>query len=527
MAVVLRDYQKALLNSPEIQAILYSLIGKGDAPSVVAPLVVAPTGAGKTRMFAAMAAWCQSQRLRVYILVPRREILAQTVRALGEVGVTPGQIAAGRPMTGDLVQVASVQTVVNRLTVARKPDLIIVDEAHHSTMANSLGKILQWWTVPRVGFTATPQRLDGVGLRGMFDSLIRGPTLKWLVEEGFLAYPHVLQPPGAEGQEEYHITRGDFDKAEQEAVMRGQAIMGRVIEHYREYLDGAPSIYWCVSIEHAKIMADQFVQAGYRACAVWGDMPADDRDSALTGLGDGRVQVVTFCDLINEGIDIPAVMGVGILRKSMSLSLVRQVVGRGLRPIYAPGYDLATKEGRRAAQMEGPKPRLIVLDHVGVTTKKWGHGHPLSEPEWSLDSVKRKKGEKPPAITTCPKCYGVWPGRPRICPDPKCRHSFDGAAAEKKRAELVEIEGRLVEAGMDEDEADNLAGFIQQAMTVNAKTRQKMMLKAAYGFAEGDLSEETAKDRIRALADIAGYSKDWVTVAWGIVQKNGRGGLKR
>lgn len=516
MSIILRDYQNHLLNAPEVKAIMYHLLGTKPQPDHMAPLIVAPTGSGKTRMFAAVARWCRDNRLRVYILVPRREILAQTVRALAEVGVTPGQIAAGRPMTGDIVQVASVQTIVNRLTTARKPDLIIVDEAHHSTMANSIGKILAHWPVPRLGFTATPQRLDGVGLRAMFDALILGPTLKWLVEQGFLAYPHVLQPPGAEGNEDYHITRGDFDKEEQEAIMAGKAIMGKVIEHYREYLDGAPSIYWCVSIKHAKAMADEFTDAGYRARAVWGDMPAEDRDYALNGLGNGAVQVVTFCDLINEGIDIPAVMGVGILRKSMSLSLVRQVIGRGLRPVYAPGYDLGTMEGRKAAQMEGPKPRAIILDHVGVTTSTWGHGHPLKEPAWSLDSVRRKRGEKPPATVTCPKCYGVWPGRPRTCP--ACGYSFDGAEQAKKRAELVELEGKLVEAGLDEDAADDLAGFVQRAMSVDAKTRQKMLLKAAFDIAE-EGAEDVVKRKLKALAEAAGYSERWSDWAWLHMQK--------
>lgn len=516
MSVTLRPYQKDILNDEAVVHILHKADGKRTEPLLyTAPLVVAPTGAGKTRMFAAVAKWCHDHRLRVIILVPRREILRQTVSALNEAdpAMGIGQIASGRPMTGDLIQVASIQTIVNRLAVCRKPDIIIVDEAHHSTIENGLGKILNFWKeIPRIAFSATPQRLDGKGLRALFDKLILGPSLRWLVEEGFLAYPYVLQPPGAEGGE-YHVTRGDFDLKEQEAVMAGKAIMGNVIAHYRQYLDGAPTICWCVSIEHAKLMATQFQEAGYSAEAVWGNMPDDERDRCLGGLGDGSVQIVTFCDLIGEGVDIPAVTGVIMLRKTMSLSLCRQVIGRGLRPVYAKGSDLSTAEGRKQAQRDGVKPRAIILDHVGNTTSAWGHGHPLTEPVWSLDSQRRKKGEKPPATVTCPKCYGVWPGRPRTCP--ACGYSFQGAEQAAKKAELVELEGELVEAGIEREDAHGLAEFVRDANSADAKTRQKMLLGKAFSLAlADDESEEIRKRKIAELAKKVGYDESWTEWAW-------------
>lgn len=522
MGVVLRPYQKDILNHPDIVVILRYLEGKRALPEITAPLVVAPTGAGKTRMFAAVARWCYDHGIRVVILVPRREILRQTIMALNEAGVIAGQIAADKPMTSDLIQVASIQTLTRRLTVAKKPALVIVDEAHHSTISNGLGKILQWWPVPRIGFSATPQRLDGVGMRALFDSLIQGPSLKSLVLDGYLSMPYVLQPPGAGGAESYHVTRGDFDTKEQAEAMMDGAIVGNVLTHYRKYLDGAPTICWCVSIEHAKIMADQFRQAGYRAEAVWGDMDDKARDWALGGLGTGEVQVVCFCDLIGEGVDIPAVTGVIMLRKTMSLALCRQVIGRGLRPVYQDGYDLSTAEGRKAAQAEGPKPRAVILDHVGNTTSEWGHGHPLTEPEWSLDSQKRKKGEKPPATVTCPKCYGVWPGRPRVCP--ACGHSFAGAAVEAERSKLVEIEGELVAAGVPEDEAEGLAQFVRAAQSEGAAKRQKMLLAKAFALALDTRDQEDVRKRkIAELARMVGYDPEkWTTWAWRYVAENAR-----
>ena len=530
LTITLRPYQKDILNHADIVAILRYLEGKRELPDIIAPLVVAPTGSGKTNMMAAVARWCYDHSIRVVILVPKRKIARNTIKTLHEFGVIAGMIMAGRPMTSDIIQVATTGTIVNRLSVCKKPAIILIDEAHHSTMANTIGKITQFWPISRIGFSATPQRLDGVGLRAMFDKLIQEIldvdrkteikiTQRWLVNQGYLAMPYVLQPPGAEGAATYHVTRGDFDEKEQETAMIDGAIMGNVIDHYRKHLDGAPTICWCVSIKHAQVMADQFNQAGYIAVAVWGDGQDDDEfDTIMDGLETGRINVVTFCDMIDEGIDVPAVSGVIMLRRTMSLTKCRQVIGRGLRPVYAPGFTLDTPEGRKAAQAAGPKPRAVILDHVGNTTSEWGHGHPLTEPEWSLDSVKRKKGEKPPATVTCPKCYGVWPGRPRTCP--ACGFSFQGAAIEGEKTKLTEIEGELVAAGLPENEAHGLAEFVRAAQSESAAKRQKMLLSKAFQLAlDTREQEDVRKRKIAELARAVGYDPEkWVPWAWSFVQ---------
>jgi superfamily II DNA or RNA helicase len=261
-------------------------------------------------------------------------------------------------------------------------------------------------------------------------------------------------------------------------------------------------------------MASVFEGAGYRAKAVWGDMADDDRESALSGLGDGRVQVVTFADLIGEGVDIPAVAGVILLRRTLSLSLFLQIVGRSLRPVYADGFDLGTVEGRRAAQLAGPKPRAIILDHAGNYQI---HGHVLADREWSLDSKKRKlKEDAPPTTTQCPRCYGVWPGKPRYCPGvlpltrEPCAYDFVGADVQRKAADIAVIEGELVEAGIDESDAASVAAFVAAALKADPKTRQKMLLRKAFDLA----SEDDGRDTMKALAAAVGYKESWSRWAW-------------
>jgi len=493
----LRPYQQEMLK----------LIRAALIRGVTTPLVVAPTGAGKTMLFSHIAAGAKEKRNRVIILTHRQEILKQTVKTLYSLGISCGQIITGKPMTSDLIQVASVQTLVRRLAVVKRPDLIITDEAHHTTEKNTWGRIHNYWaTVPNIGFSATPQRLDGVGLGDCYQEIIQGPTLMTLVKDGWLSMPHMMRQPD-EIAHQYHVTRGDFDTKEQQAVMTGRKIVGDVVDHYREHLNGQPVICSCVSVEHARIMADVFNQAGYRAAPVWGDMPDQAREDTLAGLGDGRVQIVTFDSLIGEGVDIPAVAGVIMLRRTLSLSLYLQIVGRALRPLYADGFDMDTVEGRRAAQLAGPKPRAIILDHAG----NYGlHGHVLADREWSLDSKKRSQKDAPvPTTTTCPKCYGIWPGKPRTCP--ACGFSFADQVRVGREQDIKVIAGQLVEAGVDEADADGVAQFVASALGADAKTRAKMLMGRAYALAqEGDAGRATVK----ALAKAVGYKEKWADGAW-------------
>lgn len=423
-------------------------------------LYVLPTGGGKTVMFATMARSLASRSERVLVLVHRREILEQTLASLYRLGVTAGQVMAGRPATQDSVQVGMVQTVVRRLGSLRRPDLIITDEAHHVLADNSYGTILRYWReVPVVGFTATPERLDGRGLGESFRAMIQGPTIRELVREGWLAPPVLFRPP-TEALETYHVRRGDFDTEEQEHAMdprtrRGRQIVGDVLDHYRTHLDRLPVVVFCVSVKHSQIMALEFRDAGYVAAPVWGNMPKQDRERAIKGLADGSVHVVTSCDVISEGVDVPVMAGAILLRRTLSLGLYLQQAGRALRP----------SEG---------KSRAVILDHAGNYQL---HGHVLQDRAWSLAARSRgERDEEPPTTTTCPRCYGVWPGRPRTCP--ACGCDLASQQADRDRSDAIRvIAGQLVEAGVEGGDADDLAGLYADAMAAGPAERARMLAR--------------------------------------------------
>lgn len=190
-------------------------------------------------------------------------------------------------------------------------------------------------------------------------------------------------------------------------------------------------------------VAASFREAGHRSVAVSGKSAAAERDAAMSGLEDGRVQVLCACDLICEGLDVPNVAAVILLRPTQSLRLHVQQVGRGLRP--AAG-----------------KNRLVILDHAGSTKL---HGLPDHVHEWSLNGrVKRAKSSI--RVVRCAECYAMHGAG--TCPE--CGH--DPVAAEAKRArELKVVAGELVEV------RDGMAAW-------RGMTADRMAARAAKAAAE-------------------------------------------
>jgi superfamily II DNA or RNA helicase len=480
----LRPYQEELIEKIRVE------MRKGKKSI----LAVSPTGSGKTACFTYMVNGAKNSGKRVLVLAHRKEIIGQILKSFFNNGITAGQIAAGKHPTSDLVQVASVQTLIHRIGSIRRPDIIITDEAHHSTSPTYKTIHNYWKDSLHIGFSASPERLDGVGLGDCFESMVLGPSIKNLVADGWLAYPRLYRPPN-EITVDYHLKRGDFDTQEQQNFMSQKSIVGDAISHYKKHMDGEPCIVSCATLEHAHLMATQFAAAGYRAKAVWGNMKDNEREYAINGLGNGNVQLVTFCDLIGEGVDVPILKGVILLRRTASLALYLQIVGRALRP--CPG-----------------KTEAIILDHVG----NWHlHGHVLADRDWSLESKKRSvKDMKNPETTACPQCFGIWPGKISKCP--AC--GFEFKEAPRRESKPIEIiEGELIDAGLDENEAEQEAIFIRNCQTMDSKTKQKAILGRAFSLAvHGDKGLQT----LQALAEAVGYKQGYARWAWDYVNNTRR-----
>ena len=380
-------------------------------------LFVLPTGGGKTVVFSHIAEQAAARGNRICVLVHRQELLRQASASLTGLGVRHGVIAAGRSMNlAAPVQVASVQTLARRLH--RIPgdyfQLLVVDEAHHSN-AGTWARVLAHCSSARVlGVTATPCRSDGRGLGEHYQALVMGPTPAELTEQGFLAAARVLAPPGP-SMIQVRKRMGDFDMSQAGQILQAGQALGDTLSHYRRYLDGQTAIAFCCSISHAEAVAELFNRHGVAAASIDGTMDSSTREQLLGDLGAGRLKVLTSCQLIGEGVDVPSVAGAILLRPTQSVSLHLQMIGRCLRP--------------------QPGKTAVILDHVGNVLRL---GHHLEEREWSLDGVAKKDREKSPSVKICPKCFAALPSAKPTCPD--CGHEFVA-----ERRELVHVDGELEE----------------------------------------------------------------------------------
>jgi superfamily II DNA or RNA helicase len=362
--------------------------------------------------------------------------------------VQHGLIKAGRGMDlSHTVQVASVQTVARRLHLLPRDffQLLVVDEAHHTTASQWSATIAHFSQAKLLGVTATPIRGDGRGLGEHYQAMVQGPTAAELTSEGYLAPARVLAPPGFDSAG-LRKRMGDFDT--KQAEQRVGTIMGDCVGHYRKHLDGQTAIAFCCSVAHAEAVARLFMGAGIPAASIDGSMTSEQRRDLLQALGTGRIKVLTSCALIGEGVDVPSVGGCILLRPTASVGLHLQMIGRCLRP--SPG-----------------KAAAVVLDHVGNTLRL---GHHLEPREWTLDGLAKRDREKAPSVKVCPQCFAAMASQAKQCGE--CGHTF---AAEVR--ELQQVEGELVEV-------------------------QRQQAKREQGTAQ-------SLDDLRQLAQQRGYKRGW------------------
>lgn len=390
------------------------------------PLLVAPTGAGKTVILSHITASAVAKGRRVVIVAHRAELLNQIIEALRAVLIDPGIIAPwARPNPFRPVQVASVQTLARRDTPI-KCDLLIVDEAHHTTASNQWGQVIAR-LAPRhiLGLTATPLRTDGQGLGveagGIYDAMEVVTTTLELVEAGYLARPVVYAPRQRVDLGGVKMRGGDYDHKSLAGLMKGQ-ITGDAVAEYGRRCPGAAAVAFGVSLDHCNDIATQFNEAGIAAEVIDGTQDHHERAMILNRLRAKVTRVVVSCDLIGEGFDLPAIETAILLRPTISTALYLQQVGRALR--LAPGKERAT-----------------ILDHAGNALR---HGLPTDEREWSLageDDAKRAARRKadPDAapVWQCCRCYAYTPSG-----EPECEEC--GLERPAPRA-VTQVAGDLVE----------------------------------------------------------------------------------
>jgi superfamily II DNA or RNA helicase len=388
-------------------------------------LLVSPTGSGKTVMFAYLTGKLSTAGKRTVILAHRKELLDQISATLKDFQVQHDLIGPGSRYNALYpVHVASVFSVVRKLGYVEAPDYVIIDEAHHAIPGSTWNKTLDCWRAANpklriIGVTATPERLSGEGLDHTFDTMIMGPSVAQLIQNKYLSPYKMFAPPRAVDISGLHRRMGDFIRGEAAELMDKPKITGDAITHYKKHLNGAPMVSFCVSVEHAYHVAEQYRAQGWKAVAIEGKLSAADRKERVDDFAAGRLNVLTSCDLISEGYDVPGMMGCQNLRPTESLALCLQQWGRTLR----------YQDGKTA----------IILDHVGNSTR---HGLPDQDREWSLvgrESNNRRTSDPDDiAIRQCRMCGAVQAAIRRTC-------SECGAEFVIKVRKIEEVEGTLEE----------------------------------------------------------------------------------
>jgi DNA repair protein RadD len=415
---VLRPYQLAALDQ------LDDAIQNG----VRKPLLVLPTGAGKTVIAAELIRRSVAPSSRVLFMAPRRELIAQTSEKLDAAGVDHGVILAGADERAGLraaVHVASVDTLASRVLRCRtltlpSYDLVLVDEGHLALTVVRERLLDQWPAALRVGLTATPTRKDGRALGVLYDTIIEPATTADLVAQGYLAPARYWSWPTPDLRG-VRTTAGDYNLADLEHVMNTAPLLADVVATWLQRAPDRRTIVYACSIAHAVALAEAFRREGVAAEHVDANTPALVRAATFARFRSGTTQVLTNCFLAAYGFDLPALSCVVLARPTKSLMLYLQMLGRGLR----------INEG---------KHDCMVLDHSGAVHR---HGVATDERVWTLSGctalVPPAARTKPKReAKTCPACHALWMDGP-TCPECCYQLQPKGRLVETLNGELIEF----------------------------------------------------------------------------------------
>lgn len=447
-------------------------------------LLVMPTGSGKTVLASRVAFDAANRRgRRVLFMAHRTELLHQMSATIARFGVPHGMITAGvRTDPSNPVQVASVQSLDTGVAMPHldENDLIIVDECHR---ADATKLIAQYPKVRRIGLTATPYRIDDGRIRPLapeYRRMVIGATPRQLLEQGFIVPLRIIAPPPPMALSTELLQQDSMTVRER--AMGSATIMGDVVQTWVK-AGPAQTIAYCVSVNHAKNVAEAFRAVGVDAVALDGTTEAEKRRIVLDAFRAGRHQVLCNAMLFTEGLDVPSVSRILLLRPTESPIVYLQQVGRGVRPY--PG-----------------KTHCEVFDHAGNV---FLHGDPYDDRTMGLEVVPglgRPVGvpEREIPMWRCPACFCVKRPRPaKECP-------FCHTVIKTKRTISI-VAGELTEY----DDAEMAVAKVQARQEADLrKLDQRVRARLMRALMSEGLSWRQARKPMLDLAEkwVAGGRKD-------------------
>lgn len=400
------------------------------------PLIVLPTGGGKTHVAARI--W-QERGGGLVKIAHRKELISQLSMPLCRLGV-PHRIIGPHELVSYItniqraefgrvfynptapVAVGSVDTMNARGNddtglnqFYAQVQTVAVDEGHHLLRDNKWGKaVARMPNAVLAGFTADTRREDGKGLgrhaAGYYDTLIVGPTMRQLIEAGYLC-PYVIFSPHADGfdRDKMKVSKstGEFQKGEAEKAVENSTVVGDLVKIKLDRAPRARGIHFLPSLDIGARTAERFRAEGTTAEFISGKTDYRLRDELVRKFRAGEIYELVNVDLFGEGFDVPGVEYVGCGRPTMSWQMLKQMFGRMLR------IDAAN-----------PNKTAQFADHVNnivFHALRMG-AMPDTYNAYSLDGIKRrttnKSGVMP--VTECPACTAVYERFRKSCPE--CGH---------------------------------------------------------------------------------------------------------
>lgn len=453
-------------------------------------VAVLPTGAGKTVLF--------SEAIRTepgasVAIAHRQELVTQISLALARDGVEhrivgPKSVVKlavrmhreelGRDYINPTAQCAAigVDTLLRR---AERPEvaqwlrsvrLVVMDECHHVLRGNKWGKALELFTNARtLGVTATPTRADGKGLGahadGVFSSMVVGPSMRQLIDAGYLTDYRIFCPPSDLDRASLATgSTGDFTASSMATAVRRSHITGDVVEHYLRIARGKLGVTFVPNVETAHEVADRFNAAGVPAAALSAKTPDAERVATLGKFRRRELLQLVNVDLFGEGFDLPAIEVCSMARPTQSYSLYVQQFGRALR------------------LMDG-KHEAVIIDHVGNVVH---HGLPDAPREWTLDAREKRSSGPSDAIPlrACVACFLPYERSKPECP--MCGHRPEPAersGPEHVDGDLFELDPEVLARMRGEVEKVDGAPQVAHIPLIGQKAAYKRHIERQHGQA--------------------------------------------
>jgi len=363
---------------------------------------------------------------------------------------------------------------------------VVVHNCHHILNENKWGTATQLFPNAKgLGVTATPSRADGKGLGsdfdGVMDCLVIGPTMRELINNGYLTEYRIFAPPSDLDLSTVSVgSSGDYSRDSLTKATRKSHVMGDVVAHYLKIAKGKLGITFTTDVQSAKELAEQFTLAGVPAVSLDAKTPDSERIAVLRRFKNREIMQIVNVDLFSEGFDLPAIEVVSMARATQSYGMYVQVFGRALRPLQG-------------------KSHAIIIDHVGNVIR---HGLPDAPRVWSL-SRREARGKKtdPDAIPVkaCVECTAVYERIYKACP--YCGHEPIPAF----RGTPEHVDGDLYE--LDAEVLARMRGEVAEAtMTLEEKRLDLAMKHVPYAGQLGGVNKHEARlNALQALRDQMGW----------------------